>query len=195
MDVLCATISVRTAHQSGTCHWERPTMFENPEIDQATLPALSGVEWAPMHPSLKLQMLLKASISLGIIAAVALTIRLGWGITIAPPGIQILVFVIVAVTAIVWPFISVPRRGYVLRKHDIAYKSGVLINAVTTIPFDRIQHVETSRGPLDRQYGTSTLKLFTAGGSKSDLSIDGMDMDIAEHVRGFLLNRIDEVRR
>lgn len=140
-------------------------------------------------------MLVKASITLGIIAAVALAVHLGEVITLGPLRVQIPVFVIIAATVLVWPFISVPRRGYALRKHDIAYKSGVLVNTITTIPFDRIQHVETSRGPLDRHYGTSTLKLFTAGGSKGDLNIDGMDMDIAEHVRGFLLNRIDEGSR
>ncbi len=166
-------------------------MFDNPEIENGDFPALASVEWAPMHASLKKQLLLKTSITLGIIGAVALTIQLGKGITLAPLWIQIPMFVIVAATLLVWPFISVPRRGYALRKHDIAYKSGVLVSTITTIPFDRIQHVETSRGPLDRHYGTSTLKLFTAGGSKGDLNIDGMDMDIAEHVRGFLLNRID----
>lgn len=170
-------------------------MFDNPEMDQGDFPALSSVEWVPMHPSLTMQMLLKASITLAIIAAVVLTLHLGKGTTIAPLWIQISVFVVVAATVLFWPFIAVPRRGYALRKHDIAYKSGVLINSITTIPFDRIQHVETSRGPLDRHYGTSTLKLFTAGGSKGDLNIDGMDMNIAEHVRGFILNRIDEGSR
>ncbi len=166
-------------------------MFDNPEIDQGDFPELSSVEWAPMHPSLRKQMLLKASITLGIIVAIGLAVHLSEVITLGPLRVQIPVFAIVAATVLVWPFISVPRRGYALRKHDIAYKSGVLVNTITTIPFDRIQHVETSRGPLDRHYGTSTLKLFTAGGSKGDLNIDGMDMDVAEHVRGFLLNRID----
>ncbi|MEX0709533.1 MAG: PH domain-containing protein [Woeseia sp.] len=170
-------------------------MFDNPEIDQGDFPALSSVEWSPMHPSLSKQMLVKASIALGIIAAVALAAHYGEVITLGPLRVQIPVFVVIAATVLVWPLISVPRRGYALRKHDIAYKSGVLVNTITTIPFDRIQHVETSRGPLDRHYGTSTLKLFTAGGSKGDLNIDGMDMDIAEHVRGFLLNRIDEGSR
>ena len=160
-------------------------------MDEGDFPALSSVEWAPMHPTLRTQMLLKASITMGMVAAAALAVHLTEIITIAPLRVQIPVFVIAAATALVWPFISVPRRGYAFRKHDIAYKSGVLVNTITTIPFDRIQHVETSRGPLDRHYGTSTLKLFTAGGSKGDLNIDGMDKDVAEHVRGFLLNRID----
>ncbi|MDZ7643319.1 MAG: PH domain-containing protein [Woeseiaceae bacterium] len=166
-------------------------MFENPQIDQDSLPALADVDWQPMHPSLRKQMLLKSTLTLGIIAAAALAAHWIGGVTLSPPWMQIPVFAIVAATFLGWPFISVPRRGYALRKHDIAYKSGVLVKTITTIPFDRIQHVETSRGPLDRRYGTSTLKLFTAGGSKGDLDIDGMDMDVAEHVRGFILNRID----
>ncbi|MEE9349560.1 MAG: PH domain-containing protein, partial [Flavobacteriaceae bacterium] len=39
-------------------------------------------------------------------------------------------------------YIGFSRRKYALRERDISYKSGVLIKSLTTVPFNRIQHVE-----------------------------------------------------
>jgi len=61
---------------------------------------------------------------------------------------------------------------------------------VTAIPFNRIQHVETSSDPLDRKFDLATLQLFTAGGSSGDLKIDGLGKDVAEQLRAFILKKV-----
>ena len=61
--------------------------------------------------------------------------------------------------------------------------------SVTAVPFNRIQHVETSNTPLDRKFGLATLQLFTAGGSSGDLKIDGLGDDIASQLRVFILDK------
>lgn len=167
-------------------------MFENAEIQIEDLPELEAVDWKPMHASLRKQMLIKSLIFFGIIWAGVTGLSMIPGVVLAPAWIMVPANLAVATPFFIWPFISVPKIGYALREHDIAYKKGVIFHSVTTIPFDRIQHVETSRGPLDRRFGTSSLQLFTAGGSHGDLNIHGMDKDVAEHVRSFLLNRIDD---
>ncbi len=70
------------------------------------------------------------------------------------------------------------------------FRSGVFWRSVTAIPFNRIQHVETSSTPLDRQFNISTLQLFTAGGSKGDLKINGLGKDVAEQLRVFILKKV-----
>ncbi len=58
-----------------------------------------------------------------------------------------------------------------------------------TIPFNRIQHTEISRGPIERKYELSTLKIYTAGGSTSDLSIPGLEAEEAEQLKEFVAKK------
>ena len=58
-----------------------------------------------------------------------------------------------------------PLRGYLVREHDVVYRSGWWSRTVTAVPFSRIQHSEIQQGPLGRWLGHCTLKLYTAGAS------------------------------
>jgi membrane protein YdbS with pleckstrin-like domain len=95
-----------------------------------------------------------------------------------------------AIVFVSWPRISVPRRGYVVRDKDIVFRSGVIWQSVTAIPYNRIQHVETSNTPLDRKFGVATLQLFTAGGSGGDLKVDGLGAEVAEQLRIYILGKV-----
>lgn len=81
------------------------------------------------------------------------------------------------------------RRSYALREKDITYKKGWLFYSTTTIPFNRIQHSEVAQGPLERSYKLSTLKIYTAGGSSSDLSVPGLEADEAQKLRDFIAKK------
>lgn len=78
------------------------------------------------------------------------------------------------------------KRGYVLRQRDITYKKGFLIHSQTTIPFNRVQHCETTQGPLSRAFGLMSLKVFTAGGASSDLRISGLRPEEANRLKDFI---------
>ena len=83
-------------------------------------------------------------------------------------------------------FKGFPMRGYVLRDKDLTYRAGWMFRKVTTIPFNRIQHSEISQGPLGRLFRLNRLKIYTAGGSTSDLSIPGLDPEVAVRLRDFV---------
>ncbi len=87
------------------------------------------------------------------------------------------------------PFIAIPRMGFVVREKDIVYRSGVFWHKVTAIPFNRVQHVETSSSPLDRRFNLASLKVFTAGGAGGDLKIDGLGNERAEQLRALVLEK------
>ncbi len=87
------------------------------------------------------------------------------------------------------PFIAIPRMGFVVRDKDIVYRSGVFWRKVTAIPFNRVQHVETSSSPLDRRFNLASLKVFTAGGAGGDLKIDGLGKERAEQLRALVLEK------
>ena len=78
------------------------------------------------------------------------------------------------------------KRGYALRQRDITYKKGFLIHSQTTIPFNRVQHCETTQGPLSRAFGLMSLKVFTAGGASSDLRISGLRPEEANRLKDFI---------
>lgn len=89
-----------------------------------------------------------------------------------------------------WIYISHKYKGYALREQDIIYKSGVIWRRTTVLPFNRIQHVETQQGVLQRKYNLAKLQLFTAGGQKADLTINGMDFSVTEGIKSRLLKKI-----
>ena len=164
-------------------------MFENPEIALDELPDTDALDWERLHP-------LYAR-ALRIVAAIVLTIM---AVAISAltfvPNIPLALFValysllaIATAVALIWPGIAIQRRGYVVRDKDILFRKGVIWQSVTAIPFNRIQHVETSSTPIDRKLDLATLQLFTAGGSGGDLKIDGLGTDVAEKLRVFILNK------
>jgi len=165
-------------------------MFQNPEIDLGTLPRVDQLEWQGLHPAFRRR--LRANL-----AIVIMIVAVGFAIPTFLLGFPVLVIAvlwsslaIVTIALMAWPAVAVPRRGYVVRDKDIVFRSGVLWRSVTAIPFNRIQHVETSSDPLDRKFDLATLQLFTAGGSGGDLKIDGLGKDVAEQLRAYILKKV-----
>lgn len=81
-------------------------------------------------------------------------------------------------------------KGYAVRQHDLMYRKGLLFRSVTVVPFTRIQHSEIEQGVIERQFGLSSLSVFTAGGSQSDLVIPGLKREDAERIRNFLSQKV-----
>ncbi len=77
-------------------------------------------------------------------------------------------------------------KGFSLREKDISFKRGLLFYSMTTIPFNRVQHCEVTQGPLARLFDLASVKVYTAGGSSSDLSIGGLTKERAQNLRDFI---------
>lgn len=84
-------------------------------------------------------------------------------------------------------------RAWGLRDHDLLYASGLFQRRLTILPCNRIQHVETASGPLERRFGLLRVTCFTAGGLSADLVIRGLKTNAAERVRQYLLGRIHDL--
>lgn len=165
-------------------------MFQNPEIAIDDLPDAENLDWENLHPRFVRRMQVQHGlIALApLIGATAFTVLLP-----SPPLIIVILWTLVvsfAVVFFIWPSIAVPRQGYTVRDKDIVYKKGVVWRSVTAIPYNRIQHVETSSTPLDRKFGIAALQIFTAGGSGSDLKIHGLGADNAERLRVYILDKV-----
>jgi len=164
-------------------------MFQNPEIAPSELPGTDDVQWQTLDPSYK--GLRRLQNSLGIVAAAVplVTVTVAASLPLLPAVILFACWILLAALLLTWPGISLPKRGYVLRDKDILFRKGVIWRSVTAIPFNRIQHVETSSTPFDRKFDLATLQLFTAGGSSGDLKIDGLSTAVAEQLRVFVLEK------
>ena len=78
-----------------------------------------------------------------------------------------------------------------VREKDISYKKGVFYKKITTVPFNRIQHVEIDQGPISRFFNLASLSVFTAGDSSDDLKVNGLLKDEAQQIKEYISNQID----
>lgn len=165
-------------------------MFKNPEIAIESLPGTDTLQWQELDPKYKRLWQVQSLLALLGIAVPLLFVTIVADIPALPATIIWSQWLIILLVALVWPVIAFPKRGYVLRDKDILFRKGIIWRSVTAVPFNRIQHVETSNTPLDRKFELATLQLFTAGGSSGDLRIDGLAASIAEQLRIFILRKV-----
>jgi membrane protein YdbS with pleckstrin-like domain len=157
------------------------TSFENPQLYQTALPSVEAVEFKK-HPRRYLPYLLITSIMpfTFILLGGLILMLFGlfwWGL--AAVGAWLLIIMLISLEEIK----GFPIRGYAIRQHDITYKKGWLFFSKTTVPFNRIQHGEIVQGPIAQLFELSELRLFTAGGSVSDLPIGGLPYEEAQRLR------------
>lgn len=51
---------------------------------------------------------------------------------------------------------------------------GVLTRTDTSVPYVRVQHVDTTRGPIERTAGLASVVVYTAGSRGADITIPGL---------------------
>lgn len=83
------------------------------------------------------------------------------------------------------------KRKYLVRERDISYKKGVFFRKITTVPFQRIQHIEIDQGPVSRFFNLVSISIYTAGDSSDDLKIKGLDANKASQIKEFITQKID----
>ncbi|HLO74596.1 MAG TPA: PH domain-containing protein [Flavobacterium sp.] len=86
---------------------------------------------------------------------------------------------------------SFKKIGYAFRTHDAIYKSGLISETTTIIPFNRVQHVALHQGFISRKLGLASVELFTAGGSSSDLKIPGLLLEEAQKIKNLVSQKIN----
>jgi hypothetical protein len=121
-----------------------------------------------------------------VAAAVWLGFRQGLGVAAAGAGTFALV---VAAVSLAWPPLAWRAFTYGVREHDLLVESGVLFRHAVSVPLDRIQHVDTRQGPMERLFGLSRLVVYTAAGMSADGSIPGLDEAQAASLRDLLISR------
>jgi len=91
--------------------------------------------------------------------------------------------------ALFWPALRYQYFTYSVREQDLLVERGVVIRRKSSIPHNRIQHVDTRQGPIERVLGLSSLAVYTAAGMSADGSIPGLATGQAEAIRDELSRR------
>lgn len=168
-------------------------IFQNVAVDIDSLPHVEEVEFKGVSPKYKsLQAIYSIPMSLGFGGFAVGTSRLAnaeWMITVPIALAVALLFFVIRTMIVSKAFLW---KGYALRERDVIYRTGLIWRKVIVIPFARIQHGELSEGLLERSYGLAKLKLYTAGGASSDLSIPAIPAEEAERLRSFIMKRVIE---
>lgn len=76
--------------------------------------------------------------------------------------------------------------AYEVREDSLYLERGVVTTVQTVVPYVRIQHVDVSRGPVERAFGLATTVVYTAGSRGADVSIPGLTPERAEDLQARL---------
>lgn len=87
--------------------------------------------------------------------------------------------------------ISVKKKGYIIREHDVIIRSGVISTNTTIIPNHKIQQVGIHEGVLSRIFKLSTVQIFTAAfHNNGQDKIPGIPIETAHAIRTHLIQHI-----
>lgn len=67
---------------------------------------------------------------------------------------------------------------------------GWMFHSDTIVPFVRVQHMDVTRGPLDKLFGTATLVMHTAGTHNSIVTVPGLAPERAEEIREIIREHV-----
>jgi membrane protein YdbS with pleckstrin-like domain len=143
---------------------------EGSDVDLSAAPA-PGDGLVALDPRVRLVWIVRAAVSAGVLGTlVGVT-----GLVLledSRPGVAVAVaaFVLGSVHALlryrVW--------RYEVREASLYLERGVFTRVTTVVPYVRIQHVDASRGPIERLSGLATAVAYTAGSRGADVSIPGL---------------------
>ena len=163
----------------------------NPQIMNHELPKVEQLVFQPLEKDY-LRVLIWSAIIRNLIFGFILLVA-SFSMPYDVPELLIkLVFAWFAIY-VIWTFVSTiqgfKHKAYALRDKDIVYKSGWLWKSMTTTPFNRVQHITLDQGPIERQFKLSRIKVYTAGGAASDLTIPGLRPNTAEEIKDFIVKK------
>lgn len=164
--------------------------FKNEQLFSADIPSINTIQYEKVEPSyntarltgtLLFSLLLAIALMVVFLFVLDSTAEQNRFLKIALP-----VYILLTGFLFTSSVQNFRRMGYAIRDKDLLFKKGWLWTSNTIIPFKRIQHSEVYQNPIERMFGLSRLKVYTAGGASSDLSIPGLTPSKAERLKNFI---------
>jgi membrane protein YdbS with pleckstrin-like domain len=105
----------------------------------------------------------------------------GWSPTLEYSLLAVCLLLITLAVAV--PPMSYARWRYGFLEGLLLMRYGILFVEERAVPVRRMQHVDLSRGPIERLFGLATLVVFTAGNEGSAFRVPGLPVQKAQELR------------
>jgi membrane protein YdbS with pleckstrin-like domain len=126
-------------------------------------------------------------LAVSVVAAVALAYVVGLAPTetaVQPPvPLSIVVFGVVLVVGVVYQYLRYKAWGFEIQDDAVYIEHGVVVRVKKVVPFVRVQHIDSRRGPVERASGLASLVIYTAGSRGADVSVPGLTPERADELR------------
>lgn len=125
-------------------------------------------QWLKLHPNAKIALIIKPMIGVFIFIILLILPTLGMAIGGNIPMISFLILLVVILAIIfsiiiIWAIMFYNRYMFRIGRDAVYINRGILWKRNVVIPYERIQHTSTTRGPIDILLGLHILNIFTAG--------------------------------
>jgi membrane protein YdbS with pleckstrin-like domain len=165
-----------TAGQEGADAGDEAEPLDPAEVDVAEL---TGPEQS-LEPAVRLVWILRAGLVALVLGAVAGALAVVFSAPVwVGPGLFTVLFGLGGARA----HLRYRSWSYRVRTDSLFLDRGVLTRVRTVVPYVRIQHVDASRGPVERAFGLATVVVYTAGSRGADVSIPGLTPERADDLQ------------
>jgi membrane protein YdbS with pleckstrin-like domain len=137
-----------------------------------------------LHPTVRIVWVISACVGAVIVGSIVgivdrFVLHVG-------PWLGLAAGVVVAIFTI--PFIFARYRIWRFEIQDDAVylERGVITRVESAVPFVRVQHVDTKRGPVERLAGLGSVVIYTAGSHGADVTIPGLQPERARNIQNRL---------
>lgn len=142
-----------------------------------------------LHPRVRVQWMLTALLAASILGFLVLVFGSLQSTLSVPEYMPFVVAAVIAVLGTLHTFARYGRWRYEVQDDALFLQRGVLTLVETAVPFVRVQHVDTQRGPIARLLGLSSVVVYTAGSRGADVTVPGLTPERADSLR----NRLREL--
>jgi len=155
---------------------------------------MTNTELTPVHPNFVWVLRIRAATSALVLFGIAAVLdATALRETVLPPGLVPGIVALLGLAFVAW----LPRRrwrAWAYREGDeeLDIRHGRLVRVRTLVPFARVQHIDVSEGPVERNLGLATLILHTAGTRAAAVPLPGLTRDEADQMRDRIRLKIRE---
>ena len=152
-------------------------------------PGARFAEWMPLPDQSRLASQIGGALGSAVFAAFVIAVAVAASIVKEWP----FYLAAYATFLVLWSALGF-YRGYVEWAHTswrldnaLRIRRGRWWRSEAIVPRVRVQHLDLSRGPIERKFGLATLTIYTAGAQLSSVTLDGLADATAVELRDALL--------
>jgi membrane protein YdbS with pleckstrin-like domain len=134
-----------------------------------------------LHPRVRVVWAVQAAITATVLGLVVFAV--GRFALSLPAWVPVAVFAVFLLVGVGAALLRYRAWRYEVRDDALYLERGVFTRVRTVVPFVRIQHVDSSRGPAERLIGLASTVVYTAGSRGADVTIPGLTPAGADDLR------------